>query len=160
MSSQIGEKTRGALAHTVEVEGLTKVYPPPAKGGKPVRAVDGLGFAVREGEVFGFLGPNGAGKTTTMRRRCGLMLWTRDDEMCQATVYLGNQDIARDVIWLEPTEDGVQYATFFEGPKVARGRIQHIDFLKHRVLLVPLEGDDERDREAEYAVAALDRAQR
>ncbi|HMK15968.1 MAG TPA: ABC transporter ATP-binding protein [Methanomicrobiales archaeon] len=30
-------------------------------------AVNGVSFAVREGEVFGFLGPNGAGKTTTMR---------------------------------------------------------------------------------------------
>ena len=30
-------------------------------------AVNGISFAVREGEVFGFLGPNGAGKTTTMR---------------------------------------------------------------------------------------------
>lgn len=30
-------------------------------------AVDGLSFAVRKGEIFGFLGPNGAGKTTTLR---------------------------------------------------------------------------------------------
>ncbi len=30
-------------------------------------AVDGISFAVRKGECFGFLGPNGAGKTTTMR---------------------------------------------------------------------------------------------
>ena len=30
-------------------------------------AVDGIDFAVRTGECFGFLGPNGAGKTTIMR---------------------------------------------------------------------------------------------
>ncbi len=30
-------------------------------------ALDGVSFAVRPGQVFGFLGPNGAGKTTTMR---------------------------------------------------------------------------------------------
>ena len=30
-------------------------------------AVDGIDFAVRPGEVFGFLGPNGAGKSSTMR---------------------------------------------------------------------------------------------
>ncbi len=60
------------MTHAVEVEGLTKVYPPPARGGKPVRAVAGIDFAVREGEVFGFLGPNGAGKTTTIRMLTGL----------------------------------------------------------------------------------------
>jgi lipooligosaccharide transport system ATP-binding protein len=30
-------------------------------------AVDGIDFAVHQGESFGFLGPNGAGKTSTMR---------------------------------------------------------------------------------------------
>jgi len=39
---------------------LTKVYP-----GK--RAIEGVSFEVKAGEIVGFLGPNGAGKTTTMR---------------------------------------------------------------------------------------------
>src|SRR3954452_17776534 len=34
---------------------------------KDVQALDGLSFAVRDGEVFGLLGPNGAGKSTTVR---------------------------------------------------------------------------------------------
>jgi len=34
---------------------------------KDVQALDGVSFAVREGEVFGLLGPNGAGKSTTVR---------------------------------------------------------------------------------------------
>ncbi|MEW2359190.1 ABC transporter ATP-binding protein [Spirillospora sp. NPDC029432] len=41
----------------VEVDGLRKRY------GDTV-AVDGVSFAVEEGEIFGILGPNGAGKTT------------------------------------------------------------------------------------------------
>ncbi|OLB73571.1 MAG: bacteriocin ABC transporter ATP-binding protein [Actinobacteria bacterium 13_2_20CM_2_71_6] len=45
----------------VEVIELVKRYPK-----RDVNAVDGLSFAVREGEVFGLLGPNGAGKTTTV----------------------------------------------------------------------------------------------
>lgn len=44
---------------TIEVQNLVKTY-------GDVRAVDGIGFSVDEGEVFGFLGPNGAGKTTTV----------------------------------------------------------------------------------------------
>jgi ABC-2 type transport system ATP-binding protein len=46
---------------TVEVRDLVKRYPK-----QQVNAVDGLSFAVEQGEVFGLLGPNGAGKTTTV----------------------------------------------------------------------------------------------
>jgi lipooligosaccharide transport system ATP-binding protein len=44
----------------VEARALTKRF-----GG--FVAVDGIDFAIRQGEAFGFLGPNGAGKTSTMR---------------------------------------------------------------------------------------------
>ena len=37
------------------------------------RAVDGVGFEVRRGEIFGLLGPNGAGKSTTFKMLCGLL---------------------------------------------------------------------------------------
>ncbi len=49
----------------IEVTGLCKSY-----GGRPV--VDGVSFAVEEGEIFGVLGPNGAGKTTTVECVVGL----------------------------------------------------------------------------------------
>lgn len=45
---------------------LVKVYP--GRGRRPaVRALDGLGFSVPAGRVFGLLGPNGAGKSTTTK---------------------------------------------------------------------------------------------
>ncbi len=38
-----------------------------------VKALDGLSFTVRQGEMFGFLGRNGAGKTTTLKMLMGLL---------------------------------------------------------------------------------------
>lgn len=50
----------------IEIKNLKKYFS--AIGGQgPVKAVDGVSFEVRKGEIFGFLGPNGAGKTTTIR---------------------------------------------------------------------------------------------
>lgn len=39
---------------------MTKVFD------KNVKAVNGISFSVKKGEILGFLGPNGAGKTTTL----------------------------------------------------------------------------------------------
>ncbi|HEY6789977.1 MAG TPA: ATP-binding cassette domain-containing protein, partial [Trebonia sp.] len=49
----------------IEVTELRKLY------GR-TRALDGMTFSVRPGQVTGFVGPNGAGKSTTMRVILGL----------------------------------------------------------------------------------------
>ena len=49
----------------IEVTSLKKYY-------GDVKAVDGISFTVRDGEVFGLLGPNGAGKTTAIEILEGL----------------------------------------------------------------------------------------
>lgn len=71
----------------IRVEDLVKVYRVPQKRPglwgavaslfhreyREVRAVDGVSFAIDEGERVGFLGPNGAGKTTTLKMLSGLL---------------------------------------------------------------------------------------
>src|SRR5689334_4762057 len=54
--SRVGSTAVDAIV----VDGLRKRY-------GDVQALDGVAFAVREGEIFGLLGPNGAGKSTTVR---------------------------------------------------------------------------------------------
>ncbi|MBZ5544936.1 MAG: ABC transporter ATP-binding protein [Acidobacteriia bacterium] len=52
--------------NTLRVQGLVMVYPARRRQ-QPVRAVNGMSFAVCRGEIFGLLGPNGAGKTTILK---------------------------------------------------------------------------------------------
>lgn len=50
----------------IEVKDLHKAF-------GAVRAVDGVSFTAKDGEITGLLGPNGAGKTTTLRMLYTLM---------------------------------------------------------------------------------------
>ena len=52
----------------IRIENVSKTY---AASG--VKALDGVAFEVREGEIFGFLGPNGAGKTTAIKVLTGIV---------------------------------------------------------------------------------------
>ena len=55
-----------------------------------IRAVDGISFTVRKGEVLGFLGPNGAGKSTTMKLITGFL------SPSSGTARVGGHDILKD----------------------------------------------------------------
>ncbi|MGE5274722.1 MAG: ATP-binding cassette domain-containing protein [Verrucomicrobiota bacterium] len=89
----------------IVVESLEKRY-------KAVRALGGVSFAVREGEVFGLLGPNGAGKSTTVRILATL---TRPDA---GRAEVAGHDVRREAgsvrrsIGYVPQDSGVdQYGT-------------------------------------------------
>ncbi len=75
------------MSSVVSISELAKHYQVPEREGglkasvvslfkrkyKTVKAVNGISFDVRAGEVVGFLGPNGAGKTTTLKMLSGLL---------------------------------------------------------------------------------------
>jgi ABC-2 type transport system ATP-binding protein len=69
----------------IEVKGLVKVY-----GTK--RAVDGVSFTVKRGEILGFLGPNGAGKSTTMKLITGFV------SPNAGTAIVDGHDVTRDPV--------------------------------------------------------------
>lgn len=64
------------MEYIVEIKDLAKDYETGFWKKKRVRALDGVTFNVRPGQVFGFLGGNGAGKTTTIKILMGLLFPT------------------------------------------------------------------------------------
>lgn len=79
--------------------------------------------------------------------------------MCQATVYLNGEVIMRDVLMVEPIQEGVRLTALFEPVQVVPAAIRRIDLIKHRVILESLqEGEKSHERSGETARAnpALD----
>ena len=87
---------------TISVRDLRKSY-------GQVTAVDGVTFAVEQGEFFGILGPNGAGKTTTLEIIEGL----REPDAGEVTV-LGRRPWPRNPALLPLIGVQLQASSFFE----------------------------------------------
>jgi linearmycin/streptolysin S transport system ATP-binding protein len=104
----------------IEARGLRKRY-----NGRV--ALDGVGFAVRAGEVVGLLGPNGAGKTTTLSILSGVL--TADDgsaSICGHDLH-GAPQLARRMLGLVPQSFAV-YPTLTPKENLEFfGRIQGLD---------------------------------
>ncbi len=76
----------------VKVENLSKSF-----DGK-TKAVDGISFEVKEGEIFGFLGPNGAGKSTTINMLTTLLPPTSGKaEVCGFDIHKQANEVRRSV---------------------------------------------------------------
>ena len=88
----------------MRVENLQKSY-----DGK--RAVDGISFEVKRGEIFGILGPNGAGKTTTLE----MIETLREIDGGSATIddidVASNPYAIRGIIGVQPQTPGFQDKT-------------------------------------------------
>jgi ABC-2 type transport system ATP-binding protein len=89
-----------------------------------VQALDGVSFAVREGEVFALLGPNGAGKSTTVR----VLVTLTQPDAGRASVaghdVRTEQNAVRRAIGYVPQDSGVdQFGTGREN-LMLQGRVQ------------------------------------
>ncbi len=90
----------------IQVDGLFKYY---KSKRKIIKAVDGISFSVKAGEIFGFLGPNGAGKTTTIRALLGMLRGVQGDITILGEKIDPNKDIAyRSKIGYIPGELGLE----------------------------------------------------
>jgi ABC-2 type transport system ATP-binding protein len=67
-----------------------------------IRAVDGVSFALDEGEIVGYLGPNGAGKSTTIKMLTGILVPTS-----------GSVDVAGLVPWEERERNAMNIGVVF-----------------------------------------------
>lgn len=67
-----------------------------------VKAVDGLSFQLRSGQIFGFVGPNGAGKTTTMRILATLDQPTSGDALLDGRSVVDYPEEARRLVGFMP----------------------------------------------------------
>ena len=100
----------------------------------PTVAVDGVDFAVRRGEIFGFVGPDGAGKSTIMRMLAGVLRPDAGTIQLAGTDVVGDPERAKPCLSYMPQRFGLYedltvdeniffYATLFEVPgRVRRQR--------------------------------------
>jgi ABC-2 type transport system ATP-binding protein len=70
----------------------------------PVRAVDGVTFEVRAGEIYGLLGPNGAGKTTTLSMVCGLLKPESGEVLIEGQGFWSDPQSARRMMGVVPQD--------------------------------------------------------
>jgi len=88
--------------NTVEVRELVKVFD------TSVRALNGISFEIREGEVFGLLGPNGAGKTTTINILATLLKQTSGTAIVNGYDCLREPEKVREsigIVFQDPSSD-------------------------------------------------------
>ena len=108
-----------------------------------VRAVSGVTFAVRAGEVFGLLGPNGAGKTTTIRVLTTLLRPT------EGRASVAGHDVVGDGLAVRQSIGYVPQAISIDGALTAH---ENLEFYG-RVTGVPRRERGERIAEAVDAMA-------
>lgn len=104
----------------IEVSNLVKVYE--KRRLLSVRALDGISFSVRQGEIFGLLGPNGAGKSTALKILTTLLRPTSGTARVFQHDVVGEALDVRKHICVVVQEDAVELYLTVQNNFVAFGR--------------------------------------
>lgn len=116
----------------IRIDGLNKAF-------GEIRAVDGLSFCVKEGELFAFLGVNGAGKSTTINIMCGQL--PKDS----GEIYIDGYDLDRSI-----SEVKSRLGVVFQS-SVLDSALSVKDNLKSRAALYGIYGDEFKKRLCELS---------
>lgn len=139
----------GELSVAVEARSVVKVF-------GNIRALDGLSFTVKSGEIFGLIGPNGAGKTTALRIISTLILPTSGEVKVFGVDVVDKADEVRRFITYLPEEAGAyrnlsgwEYLEFM-GSFVAKNKDDVRQMVKEAAEICGL-GDRLKDRAKTYS---------
>jgi sodium transport system ATP-binding protein len=132
----------------IEAENLCKVFQDKKRG--TVRAVDGVSFVCKPGQIYGLLGANGAGKTTTLRMLATIL------EPTDGTARVAGFDVMKDAQKVRANIGFLSTSTALYGRLSAYEMVQYFgrlhgledDVIDQRIsaLFGRLEMNDFRDR--------------
>ncbi len=111
---------------SVQVQGITKTY------GKQ-RAVNGITFTARQGDIMGFLGPNGAGKSTTMKIITGYLQQTEGTATVCGLNTLEHPLAVRKKIGYLPEHNPLYLDMYVHEYLRFTGSLHHLSGLKQQV---------------------------
>jgi sodium transport system ATP-binding protein len=132
----------------IEARHLVKRFRDRKRG--EVRAVDGVSFSCRPGEIYGLLGANGAGKTTTLRLLATILAPT------EGTAIVAGYDVTKDPQMVRSRVGFLSTATALYGRLSAQEMVEYFGrlyglgerTLRRRIdeIFVRLEMNEFRDR--------------
>ena len=109
----------------IELRSVEKVF-------GSVRAVDGISFDIKRGEVFGLLGKNGAGKTTTIKMLTLQLKPTAGEIFFEGRTILGNEIFIKSLLGLVPQHLNFDQDLTVEENLELHARLHHLPKIERR----------------------------
>jgi ABC-2 type transport system ATP-binding protein len=106
--------------YIIEVQGLERSF-------NDIKAVDGISFKIRRGELFSLLGPNGAGKSTTIRMLTTVLKPTNGNAKINNYNLIKEKNKVKTLIGVCPQENVVFGALSAEDNVEFVGRMHGMD---------------------------------